>query len=408
MEKFRKYKVVTINYKNSHLKVMGQFAIQQENEQQVRAKLEQLKADFHLDELVYLATCNRILFLISSPDSFSSASLEAFFKNINPKLSATEIAEHILYYEGQAALRHVYSVAASVDSLVVGEREILRQFRTAYEKCSDWNLTGDNLRLLMRFAVMAGKEVYAKTRIGEKPVSVVSLAIRKMLRHHLPPQSRVLLIGAGQTNTLVAKFLAKHAFQVTVFNRTLKKAQKLANLLFGTAHTLDELNTYKKGFDVMIVCTGSGKAIIDKTLYQNLLRGETDRKIVIDLAVPNNIQRDVTGQFDMEYIEVETLRALAKENLGFREKEVHKANDLLDQHLLEFETHYQQRRLERAMSEVPKKIKAIKSHAMNEVFRQEVEALDENTQELVSRMLDYMEKKCISIPMTEAKKAVLK
>ena len=130
--------------------------------------------------------------------------------------------------------------------------------------------------------------------------------------------------------------------------------------------------------------------------------------MVIDLSVPHNVDPRVVEQFDTHYIEIEGLRSLAKENLAFREREVSEARALLQVFLDEFPIIYNQRRLEIAMRHVPEEIKAIRSRAVNEVFRKEVDQLDASSRELIDRMMAYMEKKCIGIPMKAARKAILK
>ncbi|MBK8702837.1 MAG: hypothetical protein IPN33_03970 [Saprospiraceae bacterium] len=178
-------------------------------------------------------------------------------------------------------------MAASMDSLVVGERQILGQLRDAYDQCKAWGLTGDGIRLVIQHTVVAAKAVYAQTRIGDKPVSVASLAIQQLLKSGLPTDARIIMIGAGQTNMLVAKFLHKHHFHhVTVFNRSLDKAQAIADMLGGRALPFNALSSYTEGFDCMIVCTGAAEPIITESLYASWLQGETDPTMVIDLAIP--------------------------------------------------------------------------------------------------------------------------
>jgi len=292
-----------------------------------------------------------------------------------------------------------------MNSLVVGEREILRQLREAYDQSHAWKLTGDNIRLAMRAAVETAKEVYSNTRIGEKPISVVSLAIQKLLASKTPKEARILLVGAGQTNKLVSKFLNKHSFSnITVFNRTLAKAEKLATLVGGTAQALDQLPLHKEGFDCMIICTGATKAIIDTKIYQDLLQGDTDEKLIIDLAIPNNVSADVVEAFNVNYIEIEDLRQLASANLSFREKEVGHGQKIIAKNIDAFHSVYRERQIALVMKKVPVEIKKVKAHAMNNVFKKELADLDPNTLELLDRMMSYMEKRCISIPMEAAKK----
>ena len=267
---------------------------------------------------------------------------------------------------------------------------------------------GDHIRLAMKSAVEAAKEVYAQTRIGEKPISVVSLAIQKLIRSNLSHEARILLIGAGQTNTLVTKFLLKHKYNnVVVFNRSIEKAKTLAAKFKTTAHTLEELSTYQKGFDCIIICTAAMSALIDSKIYQQLLGEDSQEKLLIDLAIPNNIAREVVEQFNVQYIEIDDLRSLAKENLGFREKEVVKGKRLLNQQIENFSQQFRERQIEKAMIKVPTEIKAIKAHAINKVFKKDLENLDEDSYDLMVRMMNYMEKQCIGIPMKAAKKTLL-
>lgn len=403
----KNYHILTITHRNTNLKKIRDFVIRTEGDQQA-VKLESLKQAFGLEELMYVSTCNRVAYFFHTEEKVDVAFEQKFFQAINPELSIEAIEENVLSFGGMTAIDHLMKVAASIDSMVVGEREILRQLREAYAQSKSWGLIGDNLRIAFDKAVVAAKEVYAKTRIGEKQVSVVSLAIKKLLNTQLPKDARIVMIGAGQTNTLVTKFLAKHKYEnLTVFNRTLSKAQDVASLVDGQAFPISEIENYKDGFDCLIVCTGATKAIVDSDLYSHLLNGEQGEKVVIDLAIPHNITKEVVTDFNINYIEIEGLKDLAKENISFRTQEVSKAEELLDENLRQFELTCQQRLIERAMKKVPTEIKAVKQHAMTEVFKKEVETLDENARKLLEEMMSYMEKKCISIPMKAAKEAVL-
>jgi len=128
---------------------------------------------------------------------------------------------------------------------------------------------------------------------------------------------------------------------------------------------------------------------------------------LIDLSIPHNISREVVTKNNTQYIEIEGLRVLANENLAFRRQEVVKAKELIQAEVKAFHPIYKQRKLERALQHIPKEIKAIKAHAMNEVFKKELDSLDDDTKALLERMMLYMEKRCIGIPMKAAKEAML-
>lgn len=402
------YKILTVTHRSSNVNKIGDFVFKYDKESELKESLQLLKSRFQLDELLYLATCNRVMYFFKTDQLINADFQYHFFHHINETIQAKSIEKTVLLYEGEAALQHFCSVSASIDSMVIGEREILRQLRLAYDQCCDWNLTGDDIRIAMQLAIKTAKDVYSNTRIGEKPVSVASLAAQQLRQSSFPTDARILLIGAGQTNMLISKFLLKYKYSnVTVFNRTLGKAEHLAKQLNGRAFTLKALPTYMDGFDVIIICTGATKAILTTELYAQLLQGETSPKMVIDIAIPNNTDKAILDQFDLKYVEVETIRSLAKENLAFRKTEVHKAEHILTNHLDEFPRLYQNRQLEKAMREVPEAIKAVKSHAINNVFKSEMEALDEDSRALLERMMTYMEKKCIGIPMKAARKVIV-
>lgn len=402
------YKILTVTHQNMSVDEIRHFIVQHDSKDELKHKLHQLKADFELEELFYLATCNRVIYFFKTAAYIDAHFQYNFIKHVNEELTAAKIEKGVQLFEGVDALKHFFAVAASTKSMVIGERQILRQIREGYEQSKAFGLTADAIRIAVDTAVVASKDVYSNTRIGEKPVSVASLASQKLLQFHLAKDARILLIGAGQTNLLVSKFLKKHHFDnVTVFNRTPAKAEDLAELIGGTALPLSDLSTYNQGFDCLIVCTGSVKPILDKKLYSSLLNGETDRKLVIDLAIPNNVDKTMLPAFDLEYVEVEDIRELANKNLAFRAAEVDKAQEIIETYVEEFPKLYQQRQIEVAMRKVPAEIKAIKDHAMNTLFKEEVEDLDEKSRDLLVRMMTYMEKRCIGIPMKAAREAVL-
>lgn len=402
------YQILTITHRQTSLENIGKFVIPNAEGDILRSRLENLKHQFEIEELFYLATCNRVMYVIYSDKTLDNSFRKHFFKEVNSQIDYKQLGSKIKHFQGDDALKHLLQVAGSIDSMVVGEREILRQLRESYDQCASWQLTGDNLRLAFRLAIESGKEIYAQTKIGEKPVSIVSLAVQKLREAKLPKNSRILIVGAGQTNRLVAKFLKKMSFtKISIFNRSLDKAQQVATIMEAAPFPLSELPNFKEGFDCLIVCTGSTESIISPELYHQLLNGDTQQKLVIDLSIPYNVSEDVVKNFPLKYIEIEGLKALANENHNFRKKEVTKANKLINSQLVSFQETYQHRQIIKAMRHVPAEIKAAKNKALNEVFHQDLANLDKETRDLFEKMMDYMEKKCIGIPMRAAKEAVL-
>lgn len=402
------YHLLTLTHRHTALENIGH-AIADGNT--APETLQHLKTLFGWEELLYLVTCNRVAYLFYTPQPVDVDLPQALLAALRPDLAdnvAAETAAAMQLLHGADAIRHLLEVAASMDSLVVGEREIIRQLREAYDRSRTWGLTGDHLRLLLRTTIETAKEVYSKTGIGAKALSIVALAFGEMRKTGLPTNARILLVGAGQTNQLFAKFLAKAGYrQVTVFNRTLAKAETLAAAFDGPALPLDTLEYYSGGFDALLVCTGATQTVITPALYRQLLCGETDPKIVVDLSIPNNVDKAITRKFPVQFIEIENLKEVARENLAFRERECEKAAIIIEKRIREYREVWHERQIERALAHIPAEVRAVKERAVYEVYGREFAALPPEQQQLLLKMLDYMEKKCVAIPIKAAKAIAL-
>jgi glutamyl-tRNA reductase len=397
-------KVIAFTHKQIELKELGKLVICEEN---LTGKLQQVKADFGIDEIFYLATCNRVEFVMVTPQLVDKAFATKFIEALNIGLCAKYMGTFVdaaSIYEGRDALNHLLRMSCSLESLIVGEKEILAQLRKAYECSREAGLTGDGLRMFMNCVVKTAKEVYTNTNISKNPISVVSLAYRKLKDLKLCINARILIIGAGETNQNISKYLQKHKFSnFAVFNRTLSKAQKLAVDLNGEAFTLDALATYNKGFDVIITCTSAVEPIITPEIYTTLLNGETNKKTIVDLAIPNDTAPEVLEQFPVNFIEVYSLNEVAKRNLQERYQELTYAEEIIEQNIAEFCLMLKQRKVELAMRQIPEKIKEIRNTAINSVFADDLEGMDAHSREILEKVINYMEKKYISVPMVMAK-----
>lgn len=402
-------KVIAFTHKYVDLKDLGKFVICNEC---LESSLESVKAKFDIPEIFYLGTCNRVEFVFTAEQSLDSNFVKDFILTLNLPVSEDQVdtfVNQVVVYEDVEALNHLLRISCSLESLVVGEKEILAQVRKAYETCRVSGFTGDYLRLIMSRVVKTAKEVYTNTGIARKPISVVSLAYRKLRELKMCTNARILIVGAGETNRNIAKYLKKHKFSnFAVFNRSIENARTLASELGGDAYGLQDLKTYKGGFDVIITCTSATEPIITNDIYQSLLNGDTSRKVIVDLAVPNDTSPEVLEKNPVTFIEVHSLQEIANSNLKERYDELVNAERIICQNIEEFKPVLKQRRVEIAMRQVPEKIKEIKENAMTKVFADEIEGMDDNSREVLARVMNYMEKKYISVPMVMAKDILIK
>ena len=374
-----------------------------------KQRLSQVKEHFGCKEMMYLSTCNRVEFTFVSDHKLST---EDFLSALYPEISSEnlkKLREHVEVFANEDAVEHALSVASSIDSMIVGEREIITQVRGAFESSRSNGLTGDFIRLLTKKVIETAKQVYTETNIAKKPVSVVSLAYHKLKNLNISLDSRILIIGAGLTNTTMCKYLKKHGFSnFAVFNRSKENAIKLAKEIDGESFELSELKNYNKGFDVLLTCTSADRHLVDLPIYEVLLNGEKDRKTIIDIAIPSDISPEVISSFDVHYVSIDYLQKVSDDNLKVRAGEVSQVKEILIKALGSFIKLNKERNVELAMQEVPKQIKEIRRTAVSEVFKNDMDNLDPETREVFNKVLGYVEKKYISGPMKLAKDIILK
>jgi len=402
-------KVIAFTHHHIDLKSLGKLVICDES---LDNRLKNIQTVLPVSEIFYIGTCNRVEFVFLTKEKTDKEFVTKFLTVLDmglPPEFMERFLENVTVYENEEAFNHLLRTSCSLESLVVGEKEILAQIRKAYENCRDAGFTGDYMRMIMDRVVKTAKEVYTHTNISKNPVSVVSLAYRKLKELNMCGNSRILIIGAGETNQNIAKYLNKHKYSnFSIFNRTLSKAESLAEELNGKAYPLEALEHFNEGFDVIITCTGATEPIITEELYAKLLNGDTGKKVIVDLAIPNDVAPAVVHNNPIHYIEVESLKEVARKNIQERYNELVHAEDIISANITEFFTVLKQRRIELAMQEVPRKIKEIKNTAINGVFAEEISQMDEASREVLERVMNYMEKKYISVPMIMAKEILVK
>ena len=403
------FHILAFTHKKMDVSEVGKLHIELDKQREV---LSVFKQRMEINELMFLSTCNRVEFLFCTAKIVDENFIQNFFQTLYPQYETSQIANFenaVESYSGVLAIEHILQVASSIDSMIVGEREIITQVRNAFDTSKEMGLTGDFIRVVMRHTVETAKRVYTETSIANKPVSVVALAYHTLRDMDISLDARVLMIGAGMTNSNMAKFLRKHGFKnFTVFNRTVEKSEALAKDLHGSGFGLDALNTFDKGFDIIITCTGSEAPIITPEIYTQLLQGEKTKKVVIDIAIPHDLDAEIVKNNHVTHISIDYLQKISDRNLLERSKEIVHVEQILSDAVESFMYIHKMRQVEIAMREVPNMVKDIRSTAVNEVFKKELQTLDDDSREVLDKIIGYMEKKYMSMPMKLAKEIMLK
>jgi glutamyl-tRNA reductase len=288
-----------------------------------------------VDEVVILSTCNRTEIYAMVPKGVAPAekSLELIDWMANyHHLSARELRGGAYHFEGAAALGHIVQVASGLDSMVLGEPQIFGQLKSAYAVARDAGTVGPELGKLFPRAFSIAKRVRTDTAIGENPVSVAYAAV-DLASHIFTDLSdcRALLVGAGETIELVTRHLIDAGVRrIVIANRTLGRARELAHQFGADAVLLAEIPDQLRDADIVITSTASQLPILGKGAVEQALKVRKHRPVLmVDIAVPRDIEPQVGELRDVYLYSVDDLREIVDQNLRGRRSEARKADQII-------------------------------------------------------------------------------
>jgi glutamyl-tRNA reductase len=296
-------------------------------------------------ELVVLSTCNRAeIYAVAETDA-AVDSVGQFFSEYH-EIAHARMAQHLYVHRGADAARHLFRVAAGLDSLVIGEPQILGQVKTAYAVASDGQFTAALTNRLFHSAFTVGKRVRAETGLGEGAVSVsyAAIGLAKKIFGDLAGRS-VLILGAGEMAKLTGIHLhAQGVRQITIVNRTLAGAQTLASRLEGTALPWESLAGALAEADIVVTATGAPEPVLSRARVEEAMRPRRSRPLfIIDIAVPRDVE-STTGNLDQVFLyNIDDLRGIVQDNLARRGAELARAEAIVDAEVAKFAAWMQSR-----------------------------------------------------------------
>jgi len=302
--------------------------------------LNALISEEPISEAAALSTCNRteIYLVVTESVEAEAAGLGVLAREAG--IRPTELLGPLYSLRGTEAARHLYRVTAGLDSMILGEAEIQGQVKRAYELALVEGATGPILNRLFRGALAAGKRARTETAVGEKGVSIPSVAV-ELAQRNLGDLSerRVLLIGAGETSELTARALAARGSDaVFIANRGYKRAISLAERYGGKAVRVDELPTQLASADIVVSATNSPHHLIERSELDLIMaQREGGPLLLIDLAVPRDIDPDCREIEGVSLYDVDEVQAIVEQNASGREAESRRAAAILDSELTRFE-----------------------------------------------------------------------
>jgi glutamyl-tRNA reductase len=314
-----KFFVAGLSYKTAPVELREQLAA---TPSMLRCSGCRLKINGELSEVVLLSTCNRVEIYGVAPRV--NGNVHGLFR----QLSSTErdFEPYLYLHEGEEAVRHLFSVASGLDSMVLGETEITGQVKHAYQAAQEARLTGRILNRLFQSAFQTAKEIRTRTEIGRGATSVGSVAVglaEKIFDGDLS-QKTVMIIGAGKMGEACVRHLAKKcARSVLVSNRSYERAQALAAEFGGQAVRFDGCLEALAEADIVVSSTGCPHTILHHEQVRGVMSARRNRPLfLIDIAVPRDIDPSVESLDNVYLYNIDDLEALVRENLRHRETEV--------------------------------------------------------------------------------------
>jgi glutamyl-tRNA reductase len=293
-------------------------------------------------EYYLLSTCNRVeLLLVAEPGAQLEDELIRFL--FGGRISAEKCREYIYIYYDEKAVRHLFMVATSLDSMIIGEAQILGQLKEAYRHASRQHSTGPLLNRLLHKSFSVAKRVRSETGIGSSAVSISYAAVQlaKKIFGSLKDK-KVLLVGAGEMAELAAEHLVGQGVdEVVVANRTLSRAVDLAKRFNGTAVSLEELVLQLERVDILISSTGASGIILHKDQVRPVMRLRRNKPLfLIDIAVPRDLDPGLNDLENVFVYDIDDLTSVVELNKSEREKEAVKAGRIVDEEVLKFQRWY--------------------------------------------------------------------
>ncbi len=292
-----------------------------------------------LEELVFLSTCNRVEVISSTkdPDDAKDAVKRLWMEKAG--MDRGLIDSSLYSYEGRDAIRHVFKVASSLDSMIVGEPQILGQLKDAYRKAVEAKTSGAILNRLLNKAFSVAKLIRTETGIASSAVSISYAAVElaKKIFGELKGK-KALLIGAGEMAELAARNLLSNGVSgLVVANRTLSRAVELAKELKGSAISLEEMESALLEADIVISSTGAPDFVLTGEAVRRVMRPRRHRLLfLIDIAVPRDIDPEVNDIDNVYLYNIDDLKGIVEVNKAGREKEARKAERMVDSEVIKF------------------------------------------------------------------------
>ncbi|MDP7274228.1 MAG: glutamyl-tRNA reductase [Planctomycetaceae bacterium] len=331
-----KLQVIYCNHQTARLDVRERLAFTSDD--QLAEAYTQFRGSFPGSEAVVLSTCNRVELYTAQDDEGGApghVELAEFFSRFHG-IPIEEFFGDLLTHNGPDAVRHLFRVCSSIDSMVLGEPQIVSQVKNAYRRSEENQACGPLTNALFQGAIRVSKRVRSETRLAEGRVSIASVAVGEFARGIFDrfDDKTVLVIGAGEMAEETLRYLQDDGVrEVLVINRDPQRAEVLAREWGGSGYGMEQLHDLLGRADVVVSATGADQPIVDAEMFRRARKGNSDQPVfVLDLGAPRDISPDVAEIDDNVFLyDVDDLQATCERNRKLRSREIERALGIIDE-----------------------------------------------------------------------------
>ncbi len=392
--------VIGVSHRTGSLALLERLAIRPDEQGKA---ITGLVTRHNIREAVVLSTCNRTeIYAVAERFHGAYADIRDFLCDL-AGLDAEELHPHLYSQHDDAAVTHLFEVAAGLDSAVLGESEILGQVRSAWELAQGEGGAKATLNLLFRHAIETGKRARTETSIGRGTASVSHAAV-EMATERLGALAgrRVLVVGAGEMGEgIAAALIHAGANDIVVANRTMQRAEQLAARIGGRVVPFTDLEAALSEADVLLTCTGAGGTLIDFDLLQSA-RGSSSPLLIVDIAVPRDVAPEVTRLANVTLLNLDDLRDWAGRALILRAEEAHRVNDIVSEEVERFGVEATARQAAPLVAQLRQRAEVIR-RAELERFTTRLATLDDSQRAAVEAMTKGLVAKLLHTPSVKLK-----
>lgn len=394
--------VVGLSHKTAPIEVREKLSIP---EAQIEGAIAHLLSYAHVDEVTILSTCNRLEIYIVSSETTQGINEVTQFLSEHSKLPIISLRHHLFMLLHADAVTHVLRVAAGLDSLVLGEGQILAQVKHTHKLGQQFNGIKTILNRLFKQALTAGKRVRTETSIGTGAVSISSAAVElaQMKVGNLSTY-RISILGAGKMSRLLVQHLiSKGANHISIVNRSRERAEELAKLFPEQPiqiHLLPATMSIIAESDIVFTSTSSTEPILDRGKLETVL--EPNQKLMLfDISVPRNVDADVNDLANVKAFNVDDLKAVVAQNYESRRQMAQEAEKILDEEVEAFDVWWRSLETVSTISSLRNKIEAIREQELEKALSRLGSEFGEKHQEVIEALTRGIVNKILHDPMVQ-------